>query len=362
MLRALKYPRTDGFSVWKWKTEVIPTDHQLIISITYPVQLEVVNVRHISGHYHCIFTVYNEQSFGEYVSIYELESIIPKILSSYSLVIFENLTWIDIPELKTLKFPSIQGPFKNKWVVDVAIPKDQTQRVFRIALDKRPVQYDVFVCALNKLDGETWVTIKKREHTVKEFIYETYLFQSTREIAEKIQSIIESYGMLDLISSQEVFPVKNIITYDMRNQPLPVKIWNDVELSNIDFPQTNGDQVYEWVVSDRSLLGFEETFGFSASTPYLNYLSVTLKSPCFKNVLLIASIDNVSFDVAYQDLRDANYSLTRKDTPEELRQCIRSVLATYNMHPTATPSYAAGSQAKIWSCIGKLSDIIEALQ
>jgi hypothetical protein len=266
-----------------------------------------------------------------------------------------------MPKLPKLKFPSISGPIKNKWIVDVAIPTDQSKRDFKIQLDRNTHNYDVFVCNMEQKEGITKVFIRKRENTITKFQEENFIcdYRETEDrIIPSIQSIVESYGMLDLISSQDVFTVKNIITYDMRNQPLAEKTWNDVELSSIDFPQTNGQFTYEWVVSDRS---FDQVFRFDTDTPYQNVMSITLKSPYYKNVLLIANLRD-HFRIAYKELINEQFNLTSRNTPGELRQCIRSVLNTYIMQATATPTYAAGSQAEIWSCIGRLSDIMQALQ
>lgn len=363
LVNAVQFPYTDGMAIWKWKVGSEMLFDRLFIEIIYPVQLEVISVCKFGTVYQCRSRIYQKHKFQNILSYNDLINEVQDVLRQYSLVYARNMSAVDLEFLKELNFPCVQGPFKITWSINVGVPMKitvggitETTASFCITRYRLEKQHDAIrgeVC-----QETNQVTLRFRSDTKDTFDSIQFDFGEKINMLNFIQAIVESYGMLEYITKEHEIKQRNILTYDTSDQGQQFKIWNEVELSTITFPQTDGSHVYEWLVSDRD---FDEIYRFPGELHPRGYLSVTLKYPYFKNVILVILTENNVFKIAYKELEDINFTRTDRETPVQVRACIRTTLQTYEKHITTKDTTVVGSSASAWDCLSRIADVVAAL-
>jgi hypothetical protein len=356
----LQYPRTDGFCLWKWRV-IVGYNDQLLISITYPLQLEVVNVRRIGRIYQCRFTFDNNVDEVKDRSLNVIKLKIETAVTRYALVMSYRINEVGIDCLKQLVFPCMQGPFKNAWIINHGWPVDKrfggsVETTLSFTIER--VRYkDYFIVVSGEIRyNSKIITIQCKDCTSSAFQEFMFHFGQETYLQYYIQSTLDTYGMLDRIIREYPIYDKNVVTYDINNQTREIKEWNDVILSTIQFPATNGDFGYQWVVSDRV---FDDLHRFPDVPEQYKYLSITLKSPYYRNVMFISSTGDENYNVAYREMRVIPFTITQRTGPEDLRQCIRATLQTYEKHITVKDTTPVGASA--WDCLSRIADVVAAL-
>ena len=359
LLAKLQYPKTDGFSLWRWEIEVI-RPAKLTISITYPYELRVIYVELHRGNYVGQLTKYEKVENISEVTLRGVFLRVESALARYALVSSYYIDRLQMEPLKELKFPSMQGPFKNAWIIVVGMPMTITignvsNTCLNFSIERvRGSKY--YIVLKGEIDQDTqMVTLEFRDCTSDAFQEIGFQFYNQKSIAKIIQTMLDTYGMLEPIARETSIQDNNVVTYDLTNQSQNIKTWNEVVLSTIQFPPMNESIGYIWVISDRV---FDEIYKFDGAPEQYKYLSVTMKSPYHQNVIFIASAGDDQYNVAFKNREQQQFTETRRSGADNLRQCIRATLQTYAI--AATSVVYAGNDAKIWTCLNRLSDIIGA--
>lgn len=359
LLARLKYPKTDGFSLWRWEI-MVTRPAKLTISITHPYVLRVIYIELRRGFYACQLTTYEKTEHISKHSLQDLFNRLESALARYALVSSYFIDRLQMEPLKELKFPCMQGPFKNAWIIVVRMPMTITIGNFsKTSLNfsiQRVRGSDYYFAVKGQIEQKTQiVTLESRDCTSDEFQEIGFQFKDQKSIAQYIQTILDTYGMLEPITREASIEDNNVVMYDMTNQLQKIKTWNDVVLSTIQFPPMNEKNIHQWVISDRV---FDEIYKFDGAPEQYKFLSVTMKSPYHKNIIFIASAGDDQYYVAYKDFEQHQFTETRRSGADALRQCIRATLQTYAI--TGPSVVYTGDEAKLWTCINRLSDIIGA--